>query len=394
MTWPQRTAFAALVAWLTAVVFMTATAWRFYGEDFRGYYAAARVVLAGGDPYDYRQVAPVLQAVTGRVGNNPYYYPPWFVAGVLPLAWLPFQAARAVWLALSAGAWVAGLIVAARALEWPASQALRGLWAWGAHWALFGLATFVFAWITWRFEQLGVWLFAFLAAAVWALRAGRDRWAGAWLALLLTKPTASAVFVAALLLWAARRGRREVWIGFGLALAGLLAVGSLAAPGWLTALGAPGFGRGLTEVLDGPDVVTSLRLNTTLLDWLKMLGWEGPAALAVYALAGAAALGAAGWAAWRAGSAGGAAAVAVVAHFWATPYALQYDFPPLTWALYWAVTGDNAPAGWRWRVGVGLLGLALASVPLWERPISDGFWIVIGLTVLLAWRWLNEGRHA
>jgi hypothetical protein len=259
---------------------------------------------------------------------------------------------------------------------------------------LFGLATFLFAWITWRFEQLGVVLFAYLAAALWALRSGRERWAGVWLALLLTKPTASAVVVAALLLWAARRGQREVLASFAVTLAGLVLVGSLAAPGWLSAVSRPGFGRGLTEVLNGPDAATGLRLNTTLSDWLKMAGVAGPAATAIHVVAAGAALASAAWAAWRWEAAGAAAGVAVVAQFWATPYALQYDFPPLTWPLFWALTADPVPAGWPWRLGAGLLLLGVVSVPVWERPISDGFWIVVGATALLAWRRIAGGRSA
>ena len=52
---------------------MAVASYLWFGQDFRGYYAAARVLLSQGNPYDYSQIAPVLLAVTGRMGNNPYY---------------------------------------------------------------------------------------------------------------------------------------------------------------------------------------------------------------------------------------------------------------------------------------------------------------------------------
>ena len=65
--------FATLIAWLTASISMAVIAYTQFGQDFRGYYAAARVLLNGGNPYDYLQVAPILMDVTGRIGNNPFY---------------------------------------------------------------------------------------------------------------------------------------------------------------------------------------------------------------------------------------------------------------------------------------------------------------------------------
>lgn len=394
MTWPQRARFAAGVACLTAVLFMAATAWHFYGQDFRGFYAAARVFVAGGNPYDYSQVASVLAAVTGRQGNNPYYYPPWFVLLCAPLAWLPFPAARAAWLGLNAAAWIAGLWAAARALGWPGASGAAGGWAWGAEPALFLLATWSWAWVTLRFEQTGLLMFALLAAAQWCLRTGRDRAAGALLALMFTKPTAGGLAAAAVLVWAARQGRPAVWRTAALVLAGLLAVGTALVPGWLSAAIQPGFGRGLTQVLDGPLAVTGVRLNSTLLDWLSTLGLTGPLAWSIYAAAAGAALAATGFFAWRSASPALAASVAVAAQFWASPYALQYDFPLLAWALFWALSAGPSRPGWTapWRAGAAVLVLGLASVPVWERPISDGFWMVIAVTALLLWRALCGGN--
>jgi hypothetical protein len=80
--------FAALCAWLFSSVFMAISSLIWFGQDFRGYYAAARVLLLGGNPYDYEQLVPILLEATGRIGNNPYYYPPWFAWFITPLAGL------------------------------------------------------------------------------------------------------------------------------------------------------------------------------------------------------------------------------------------------------------------------------------------------------------------
>jgi len=80
-----------------------------FGQDFRGYYAAARVLLIGGNPYDYKQLVPILLDVTGRIGNNPYYYPPWFAWFITPIALLPYEISRGIWMIFNLVIWVVGL---------------------------------------------------------------------------------------------------------------------------------------------------------------------------------------------------------------------------------------------------------------------------------------------
>src|SRR5688572_19159546 len=111
--------FAALCAWIITSVTMAAIAYFWYGQDFRGYYAAARVLLDGGNPYDYSQVVIVLREITGRAGNNPFYYPLWFGWFVTPLAWMPFQLARAVWMIFNWAVWSIGLIRLQQLFGWP-----------------------------------------------------------------------------------------------------------------------------------------------------------------------------------------------------------------------------------------------------------------------------------
>ncbi len=76
-------------------------------------------------------------------------------------------------------------------------------------------------------------LILFFAALAWRLlERGNDRLAGAALACLTTKPQLTAFLVLALLLWAARRRRWGVVLGFALTLAVLGLAGALIVPAW------------------------------------------------------------------------------------------------------------------------------------------------------------------
>lgn len=72
------------------------------GADARAYWAAVRVWLAGGDPY---------QAVGAYL---PFAYAPWMLIVFVPWALLPWSVAWALWQALSAGPFVASVVWAYR----------------------------------------------------------------------------------------------------------------------------------------------------------------------------------------------------------------------------------------------------------------------------------------
>jgi hypothetical protein len=369
--------FAALCTWLTASVAMAGTSLILYGQDFRGYYAAARVLLSGGNPYDYGQLAPILLEATGHVGNNPYYYAPWFAWLVTPFAALPFEPARAAWMLFNLLVWCAALWQLSRLLGWPETGRAR--------WLMFLLATFLFAWITWRYEQTGILLFALMVAALEALRRGRWGWAGLWLALLLVKPNISLIPVTAISLWLLLRGHwQPVVVTTGIVMA-LFAAASLITPGWYEPLLQPGFGSGLVSVLDGPDRVVGVRVNSTLLDWLTTFGVSRGWRAGIYVVAAAAGAAILLGVVLQTRSLLLAANTSLLVGFAITPYALQYDFPPLTLPLFWSLAVLAPSRQGRWVAAS--IGLFLASVLIWERPISDAYWMVIALTALTFWSW-------
>lgn len=374
--------FAALCAWLIVGISMAVIAYAQFGQDFRGYYAAARVLLEGGNPYDYSQVAPVLQDVTGRVGNNPFYYPLWFGWFVSPLTLMPFQTARAAWMAFNLVVWIVGLLRLRRLLDFP-----RVGWR---TWSLNLLSTFIFVWMTWKFEQTGILLFAI---SVEILIAFKDRqWdrMGIFLAAALIKPNIMLIPVGILSLWLLRQKIFRPVIVMSVLLLGLIAVTTILTPDWYQPILRPNFGQGLTEVLDGPGRTTGIRLNTTLLDWLKMFQIPEGMRTVLYAVVVLIGLWVSFRAIWNSNSFMEVTVTALLVNFAVTPYALQYDFPPMTIILFWglalAVRAGSAkiPA---------LLVAVIASVLFWERPISDGYWIVIGLCLLVLWA-LKQNKGA
>lgn len=373
--WRRRIDFLTLVIWLATSLGLAAIALHWFGMDFRGYYAAARVLMLGGNPYDYRQVAPVLLEVTGTMGNNPYYYPPWFAWLFLPVAWIPFQWARVVWMAFNVVIWSISLWKFSEGINWPAKGWRRYL--------LFTLLTFAFAWVTWEYEQAAVLFFSLLVMTILLIRQQRWNWVGLGLALLFIKPNLSLLVVAALCLWLIRQRQwRPVLIMLGTLLT-LLLVSTLITPNWFQPFFEPGFGKGLTVVLDGPNQIVGKRINTTLLDWLAIFGIANTARYVIYGLLAGLGLVFLGLVVWRSKSILQVTAIALLVTYTLTPYALLYDYPPLAITLIWALsTADKSPITQRIAL---LLTAFILSVDLWQKNIAWGYWMVIGLVVLTIW---------
>jgi hypothetical protein len=372
--WKKLAEFAALSAWIGISAAMVLVAYVQFGQDFRGYYAAARVLLQGGNPYDYTQVAPILLETTGKIGNNPFYYPLWFGWLIVPLALMPYPLARAAWLMLNLVIWLLSLLRLQSFLDFPP----RG---WQT-WLLNLLATFLFAWMTWKFEQLGILLFALALEILIAFKNRQWNRMGFFLAAALIKPNIMLVPVGVVCLWLLRRRIFRPLVVMCALLGGAIAVTSLLTPAWYHPFLQPGFARGLTVLLDGTDKVVAIRVNTTLMDWLKMFHVPSAVRNLLYAAAVAGAVWACAASIWRSHSLTETMVIALLANFAVTPYALQYDFPPLTIVLFWGLA--LAKRSGSLKIPALLSGM-LVSVLFWEKPISDGYWIVLLLCLLAAW---------
>jgi hypothetical protein len=366
--------FAALCLWIITSVAFAIYVFVEFGQDFRGYYAAGRVLLEGGNPYDYSQVARVLVNVTGRAGNNPFYYPLWFGWFFAPLSLLPFQIARLVWIFFNWVLWIFSLLRMQQLLDFP-SRGWRG-------WILFLLATFIFAWTTWKFEQAGILLFVITVETLISYKQQQWNRMGIFMALALIKPNIMLLPIAVLGLWLLLNNKWQPVRTALVTLALLLVITTILTPDWYQPFFRPYFGQGLSEVLDGPGQVTGTRLNTTLLDWLKWFSVPKNIRMGVYLTVLIAAV----WILWRSirrsESIVEVVAVSLLASFAVTPYALQYDFTPLVLVLFWALAVSRNARG---KLVPVLIVIFITSVLIWERPISDGYWIVIGLILLTVW---------
>jgi hypothetical protein len=383
MKWKKRIDFSMLAAWLILSLTMAAIAFFWFGKDFRGYYAATQVLMAGGNPYDYDLVVQVLLQVTGRMGNNPYYYPPWFLWIFTPIASLPFQVARAVWMVFNLAIWNLGLWQLGEVIGWPRK-------GWGQY-VLFCVVTCAFAWITWKYEQAGILIFMMIVLLILSIRKQKTIWSGIWMALLLIKPNITLLVVAGISLWLLRKGQWRTVLVMLVTLTVLLLISTWITPDWFKPFSEDGFGQGLTAVLDGPGRVVALRVNTTLLDWLTTLGVEHRYHILIYGMCIFVGFLVSLWTVYNSESFLELVSILLLISFALTPYALQYDYSPLAvvlcWALSLCVSSPKALG-----VAVLLTGFVL-SVIFWEQNIATGFWMVIGLIALTIWARYQKTMH-
>jgi hypothetical protein len=219
-------------------------------DDFVEYWAAARLALTGGNPYDGAQLLP-LERAAGRDTDEPVmmWNPPWALAVVLPLGTLPARPAQFFWLAanLLAAGWCGCRLwgrygdSARRGLGWPAALLFVP--------TLFALQS----------GQIGPVLLLGAVLFLEAERRGRPALAGAATVLLAVKPHL------AYLVWVAivcdSLARRRVTMPLGGAAAGVLATAvALAFDPQVLAQYADAMGNRPPEQWVSPTLGTVLRL--------------------------------------------------------------------------------------------------------------------------------------
>lgn len=341
-------------------------AYSFGGVDFSVYYAAARVYLQGGNPYDYSRLIGEIVSASGTA-NNPYYYAPWFTWTMLPLALLPFETARILWALVNFVLWFWGLFNLSSLIQWHPPGWRR--------WGYYLFLTFVFAWACWGSEQVGVLVFFVFTLLLLAERRGQWLLMGVWMAYLSFKPNITALPLTVLAAWLFLRGRRRPLAGMAGALAVMLSVSLLISPGWYLELLKPDKATGLSYTLNPSGGIQVERYTTTLLDWLAAYGVDGNPAYGIYAVVVFAGSAWAGWLAYRSRSFVEALALALAINFAMTPYALFYDYPSLAVTLFYLGAGlpcgDAAAWGRRLMHGLILLSLFVGD------HIAYRYWIVV-----------------
>lgn len=371
--WTKRIDFFFLSAWLMTSFGTALISFLWFGVDFRGYYAAAQVLMAGGNPYDYRQVAAVLLKVTGEMGNNPYYYPPWFTWLFIPLAKLPFQVARAIWMLFNLIVWNVSMFQLSKAINWPTMGWKR--------YSIFILSTLTFAWATLRYEQAGILVLGLFVALIFSLENQKWGQSGVWLALLLVKPNITLVVVAGVSLWLLRRGQWRPILVMMAATLGLLAISTLITPNWFKPFFEPGFGHGLTMMLDGTEIMGDTRINTTMLDWLAYLGIQSSLRVILYGIFIPVAILIFFLVILRSHSLLEVIGLSILISCAITPYALQYDYPPLAITFLWALSLPK-PTPTATRISALLAGFIFYA-SMWNPSIASRYWMIIGLTALV-----------
>jgi hypothetical protein len=365
----EHLAFAAKSAFFLMLLGFGMVAFLAGGVDFRGYYAAATLVRRGGNPYDYAQLAPVLEDITGFAGNNPYYYPPWFCLLFVPLTFVPFQVARAVWLLVNLILFCLSLEQLREALDWRPHRWQR----WGAY----SVSMLMFAAYCLRSEQAGMLLLLGLALALNSIRQGHPVVAGLGLAIALTKPQATGLAILFLGLWLlVRRPRFVAWaIGW---IAALTAFASLVIPSWWD-VSREGLGQGLKYQLEGPGQIDSVRVNSTVYDFLShVLHVSAPEQYLVVLLVGVVALGVTLFAWRRLGDVAAVTSASTILTLLLTPYALQYDYVPLTVPLFWIFSQMDSLRSVIRLVVIAMLSFSF-SVVVWQDWSYQGYWQLLGI---------------
>jgi hypothetical protein len=186
------------------------------GADFAGFYYSGKI-LNGPTPeklYDattqdesYYEIFPT---VRGKE-NLPYVHPPFVAAMFLPLSSLPYPAAYAVWLVLSAGLYGAGLAVTCRIL--PAMPTADRQLA-----ILLALTFEPFLMECWLGGQLSSLAFLCLALAFFWEQEGKPLRSGLALGLILYKPTLVILLLPMLAV------TRRWWTLLGVSLTGLFLI--------------------------------------------------------------------------------------------------------------------------------------------------------------------------
>jgi hypothetical protein len=68
--WTRRFDFSLFSASLLLSLMLAIISFLWFGMDFRVYYAAARVLMTHGNPYDYGLISQDLLEITGEIRNN------------------------------------------------------------------------------------------------------------------------------------------------------------------------------------------------------------------------------------------------------------------------------------------------------------------------------------
>ncbi len=347
-------------------------------EDFRSFYSAALLVRRGGNPYDYGQLAPVLEEVTGAQSNSAYYNPPWFALLFVPLTLLPYMVAKVIWYLVNALLFGVSLELLRKAIDLKIAPVKR--------WGLYFVSILAFGFYCLQSGQAGIFVLFGLALVLSASQKERYSLAGLGLVMMVTKPQMTFFVLLVLAVWLLfHQPRTILWAaGWGV---GLLTISSILMPAWWH-FDKASFGKGI-QVMQGAGAGGSLRVHSTAFDFAEyVLGVPEQFTFlfwGVMALLG-------GWLVYiiyrHYRKFIPLTAVSVLYTFVITPYTLQYDYVLLVVPVFWMVQQlPHVKVKFRYSV-IGLLLFAF-SVYFWQTWSYECYWQVIA--VMLAFGLLVVG---
>ena len=342
-------------------------AYRNPGVDFRGYYGAALLVRRGGNPYDYAQLAPILEEISGFQGNNPYFYPPWYCLAFTPLTFLSFRTAQILWIGIN-------LLLFTLALEWLWETLEWDIEPW-FRWLLFTFANIFFGYAALVSENSGFVLLFALALTLRGMKRNQPILAGLGLVLMGTKPQALGVAILVLGIWAWKHQRKTVYWAFGWFVS-FLGAATLFFPRWWD-FDKTNFGIGISYYQDQAGIVTGKRVAATVYDWGRYFWGLNKAGIVVLFLL-AFTLGV--WLlarTWKQFPSPYTFAIAgTLFTLLITPYALQYDFVPLSAALFWIAKHFSTLQPRKQKIILLMLSFAML-IPFFSTLQYQIYWVPV-----------------
>jgi hypothetical protein len=267
MTTSKKTLKLFPIIFFVSLLMFAIVAYRNPGIDFRAYYGAALLVRRGGNPYDYAQLVPVLEEISGFLGNSPYFNPPWYCLVFIPLTYLPFRWAQVLWILINLGLFYISLEWLWRVLDWKIEAWFR--------WVLFTFAGIFFGYSSLISENSGFVIFFGLALTLRSIQREQPKLAGLGMIIMLSKPQALFITILVLGIWALRE-KPAIILWAGSWLVGLLLLTTLAFPNWWD-FDRSNFGRGISYYQDGTTAIVGKRVAATAYDWLTysfgISGW-------------------------------------------------------------------------------------------------------------------------
>jgi hypothetical protein len=239
-------AVLAVLAWQCRTLLADPTIWP--PDDTVEYWAAARLQLAGADPYAPAALLP-LERAAGRDTAEAVmmWNPPWTLTYVLPLGALPPRVGQLAWLFVGIGAVVGSVLLLRAAYATPATAGRFGPAA----------AAFVPIYLVLQAGQIGPLLLLGAAGFAFYARRGQLAWAGVAAVLLSVKPHLAYLLWVAMVADAVAR-RRVSMLAAGVAAGSLTAALPLL---W----NADVYGQYLAAMRDHPPAEwVSLTLGTVL----------------------------------------------------------------------------------------------------------------------------------